>query len=140
MISSSYNPDKSVLSYHFDMLMDLSHFSLHYKLPFLIFGIDVLNNIDFKVREHCRLPHTHPHLIYLSLRIHFFQNLFLKEVDLLCDLQEVRKLLMNKEEFLFTLFHDFPTQRGLESPPYLHYPVLIQKTSNTLVYFQIVNT
>ena len=111
LILSCNNPDKTVLSYHFAMLMDFSHFSLHCKLPFLIPGIEVLN-MDCKVREHCRLPHTCPQLFYLPLRIHFCQNLLPEEVNLLYVLQQGKKFLMNKkEEFLFTLFHDFPPQR-----------------------------
>lgn len=98
--------------------MDLRHFSLHYKLPFLIFGIDVLNNKDLKVRERCRLLISVPNCSIFPLKIHFSQNLFLNEMNLLCDLQEGRKFLMNKEEFLFTLFHDFPhTKEGLRALP-----------------------
>lgn len=117
------------------MFVDLSHFSLHYKLPFLILGIDILKSIHFKVREHSRLPLTCPQLFYPPLRIHFSQNLFLKEVDLFCDLQEGRKLLLNKEEFCSHSFMIFPHKGGLESPPYLHYAVLIQKDLQHFVIF-----
>lgn len=80
------------------MCMDLSHFSLHFKLPFLILGIEVLNNIDFKVRKNCRLPHTCPQLFYHPLRLRFSQNLFLEDVNLLYDPQEGRKLVVNTEK------------------------------------------
>lgn len=116
-------------------LTDFSHFSLHCKLPFLILGIEVLNNMDCKVREHCRLPHTCPQLFYLPLRIHFCQNLLPGEVNLLCVLQQGKKFLMNKkEEFLFTLFHDFPPQRRAWEPSLPSFPCWNPERLPTLCY------